>query len=82
MTGRPWQSRQRACSCPEGGSSSGIFAIRICERDILTHYFSENEVGELFCGLRPLSIGTHCWKMRVKGINLVRAEVEAVFLKS
>lgn len=49
---------------------------------ILTHYFSESEVGKLFCGLRPVSIGTHCWKMRVKGEDLMRAEVEAVFLKS
>ena len=49
---------------------------------ILTHYFAENEVKELFCDLHIVSIGTHCWKMRVKGEDLVRAEVEAVFLKS
>jgi ubiquinone/menaquinone biosynthesis C-methylase UbiE len=49
---------------------------------ILTHYFSESEVGELFCGLQIASIGTHCWKMRVKGVDHLRAEVEAVFLKS
>ena len=49
---------------------------------ILTHYFRESEVKELFCELLPASIGTHCWKMRVKGEDLLRAEVEAVFLKS
>jgi len=49
---------------------------------ILTHYFAEKEVKELFCGLRPLSIGTHCWKMRIKGVDHLRAEVQAVFLKT
>ncbi|MDD4162704.1 MAG: class I SAM-dependent methyltransferase, partial [Methanothrix sp.] len=49
---------------------------------ILTHYFSESEVKELFCDLRPISIGTHCWKLRIKGKDLMRSEVEAVFLKS
>ncbi|MGB5101175.1 MAG: class I SAM-dependent methyltransferase [Methanothrix sp.] len=49
---------------------------------ILTHYFSESEVKELFCDLPITSIGTHCWNMRVKGEDLVRAEVEAVFIKS
>ena len=49
---------------------------------ILTHYFRESEVGEIFCDLLPVSIGTHCWKLRVKGETHVRAEVEAIFLKS
>jgi SAM-dependent methyltransferase len=48
---------------------------------ILTHYFTEKEVVELFCDLHIVSISTHCWKMRVKGEDLLRAEVEAVFLK-
>jgi ubiquinone/menaquinone biosynthesis C-methylase UbiE len=48
---------------------------------ILTHYFNENEVVELFSQLRSVSISTHCWKMRVKGEDHLRAEVEAVFLK-
>jgi len=30
----------------------------------------------------PISIGTHRWKLRVKGETFVRAEVGAVFLKS
>ncbi|MCK9566770.1 MAG: class I SAM-dependent methyltransferase [Methanothrix sp.] len=49
---------------------------------ILTHYFSESEVKELFCDLPITSICMHCWNMRVKGEDLVRAEVEAVFIKS
>ncbi len=48
----------------------------------LTHYFTEKEVKEIFCELQSVSIGTHCWKLCVKGEDLVRAEVEAVFLKS
>jgi len=48
---------------------------------ILTHYFTENEVKELFCQLQPLSIGTHCWKMRIKGKDHLRAEVQAAFFK-
>ncbi len=48
---------------------------------ILTHYFTEKEVKELFCRLQPLSTGTHCWKMRIKGEDHLRAEVQAVFLK-
>jgi ubiquinone/menaquinone biosynthesis C-methylase UbiE len=49
---------------------------------ILTHYFIKSEVEELFCLLQPVSIATHCWKMRVKGEDHLRAEVEAVLLKS
>ena len=49
---------------------------------IFTHYFDESEVRGLFNDLKPASIGTHRWKLRVKGHDLVRAEVEAVFLKS
>lgn len=48
---------------------------------ILTHYFTEVELEELFCDLLPISVGTHCWKLRVKGKDMARAEVEAVFLK-
>ena len=49
---------------------------------VLTHYFTEREVEELFCDLIPISVGLHCWKQRVRGVDLARAEVEAVFLKS
>ena len=49
---------------------------------VLTHYFSEREAEDLFRDLMPISVGLHCWKQRVKGVDLARAEVEAVFLKS
>jgi SAM-dependent methyltransferase len=49
---------------------------------ILTHYFTEDEAVALFCGLRLSSVGTRCWKMRIKGDDHLRAEVQAVFLKS
>ena len=49
---------------------------------IFTHYFDESEVMGLFGDLKPASVGTHRWKLRVKGQDLVRAEVEAVFIKS
>jgi SAM-dependent methyltransferase len=48
---------------------------------IFTHYFDESEARALFSDLKPASVGTHRWKLRVKGQDLVRAEVEAVFLK-
>jgi len=48
---------------------------------IITHYFTQSETRELFCHLVPLSIKSNCWKMRVKGSDLLRSQVEAVFLK-
>jgi ubiquinone/menaquinone biosynthesis C-methylase UbiE len=49
---------------------------------IFTHYFDESEVRGHFNDLKPASIRTNRWKLRVRGQDLVRAEVEAVFLKS
>jgi ubiquinone/menaquinone biosynthesis C-methylase UbiE len=49
---------------------------------ILTHYFTKSEAENLFSRLKTVSIGTHRWKLRIKGEDLGRAEVEAVFLKS
>ena len=49
---------------------------------MLTHYFTEAEVQQIFCDLEPQSIHTHRWKLRVKGKDLARAEIEAVFLKT
>ncbi|MDM7935710.1 MAG: class I SAM-dependent methyltransferase [Methanothrix sp.] len=46
---------------------------------IITHYFNEREVLELFCDLDPLDIRTRCWRMRVKGRYLMRSEVQAAF---
>jgi ubiquinone/menaquinone biosynthesis C-methylase UbiE len=49
---------------------------------IITHYFTENEVEALFCALRKESVITRHWKMRVRGRDLNRAEIVAVFSKS
>jgi len=48
---------------------------------ILTHYFTENEVGALFSPLINESIRTRFWTMRVRGRDLRRAEIVAVFIK-
>ena len=50
--------------------------------DIITHFFTEPEVEALFGGLRKESISTRSWKMRVKGRDLYRAEIVAVFTKT
>jgi len=46
---------------------------------ILTHYFTEVEVSDLFSKLSPLSISTHQWPMRVLGSTLIRSEIVATF---
>ena len=46
---------------------------------IITHYFTEAEVAGLFAPLTPLLVRTDRWQLRVRGRNLPRAEVEAVF---
>ena len=48
---------------------------------IVTHFFREDEVAELFIGLKPESISVHRWWLRVKGSRQQRAEVQAVFIK-
>lgn len=48
---------------------------------IITHYFTEPEIETLFCALKYKSIITRCWKMRVKGRDMIRAEIVAVFSK-
>ncbi len=48
---------------------------------IITHYFIESEVADLFCGLDISSFRMHHWRMRVKGQDLVRSMVEAILIK-
>lgn len=52
------------------------------DNGINTHYFTEDEVRDLFMPLAPARILTHRWSMRVRGRDLPRAEVEAVFEKT
>ncbi len=48
---------------------------------IITHYFTRQEVIDLFPELAPRSITLHQWPMRVRGIDLVRSEVKGIFSK-
>ena len=48
---------------------------------IQTHYFTEGEVVDLFTGFVAESTGTSTWPMRVKGIEHVRSEITATFVK-
>ncbi len=49
--------------------------------NIITHYFSEQEVSDLFSLLTPVSMTTRQWPMRVRGENLIRSEITAVFTR-
>jgi ubiquinone/menaquinone biosynthesis C-methylase UbiE len=46
---------------------------------ILTHYFTEDETLSLFSAFNPVSLQTDKWVMRVRGRDLVRAEIAAIF---
>jgi len=48
---------------------------------ISTHYFSEDEVIELFSGFTLIFCMTHRWDMRVKGQKYPRSEINASFVK-
>ncbi len=48
---------------------------------IITHYFTEEETAGLFSTLHPVSVRTHRWRMRIRGTDHPRAEIEAVFEK-
>ncbi len=48
---------------------------------ILTHYFTETEVRDLFPGLVPLSLRHDEWAMRVRGKEYRRSEISAQFRK-
>ena len=48
---------------------------------IMTHYFTEEEVRELFQNMKEISLETVRWKMRIRGEDHTRAEISAVFQK-
>ncbi len=48
---------------------------------IMTHYFTETEVRDLFPGLVPLSLSHDEWVLRVRGKEYLRSEVSALFRK-
>jgi MPBQ/MSBQ methyltransferase len=49
---------------------------------IATHYFTDDEVLNLFSGLAVQSCKQHRWEMRVRGTNFSRAEIVAEFKKT
>jgi SAM-dependent methyltransferase len=48
---------------------------------IITHYFTRDEVIDLFSKLTPVSIRIYQWPMRVLGSTLARSEIRATFSK-
>jgi ubiquinone/menaquinone biosynthesis C-methylase UbiE len=48
---------------------------------VITHYFCEEEVLDLFSSLMLVRIQTFPWTMRVRGSDLVREEITAEFTK-
>lgn len=48
---------------------------------ILTHYFTEEEVADLFSTLAPVRLLTRTWPLRVRGTAHLRAEIEGIFQK-
>lgn len=49
---------------------------------IITHFFSEEEVENLFSRLNPVSIETLKWPLKIRGKENTRAEIQAVFKKN
>lgn len=47
----------------------------------ITHYFTEEEVLNLFKQLSNVSLNTVRWSMRVEGMELIRSEIRAAFRK-
>jgi SAM-dependent methyltransferase len=62
------------------GSGAGQTTIRTGS-GISTHFFCEGEVKDLFSTLTLHSLTTERWSMRVRGHDLPRAEVQALFTK-
>jgi ubiquinone/menaquinone biosynthesis C-methylase UbiE len=48
---------------------------------IVTHYFTIPELEEIFSALKKESVAPRHWPMRVRGRDLLRAEIVAVFVK-
>jgi SAM-dependent methyltransferase len=47
----------------------------------ITHYFTEEEVLQIFRQLSSTSVTTVRWSMRVGGLDLIRSEIRAAFRK-
>jgi len=55
---------------------------RVRGNGILTHYFTETEVTDLFSGLVPVSLQQDEWLLRVRGKDHCRSEIVAIFKKT
>jgi SAM-dependent methyltransferase len=54
----------------------------ICKNSgIITHFFTEQEVQDLFSPLHLQSVTTKRWSLRVRGQDFPRAEIQALFIK-
>jgi SAM-dependent methyltransferase len=73
--------REFGCDDMRAGLGEEVEPFTFRRGGIITHYFTESEVADLFCGLEVGSVDTHRWKMRVKGRDLVRSQVEVVLVK-
>jgi SAM-dependent methyltransferase len=51
-------------------------------RGIITHYFTDDETVALFPDLIPDTVQVRRWNLRIRGENLHRSEIEAVFSNS
>ncbi len=49
---------------------------------IVTHFFQAGEAEELFVDLQPISVALRSWSMRIKGKEIARSELQAVFQKT
>ncbi|MCC7565810.1 MAG: class I SAM-dependent methyltransferase [Methanomicrobiaceae archaeon] len=48
---------------------------------VLNHYFTGDEVRQLFGMLTPVSVRTHRWCMMIRGTEMQRSVIEATFMK-
>lgn len=60
------------------GSGATIEERSWCRGDgVITHYFTESEVADLFVMLEPVDIKTEQWQMKIGGRGIARAEIAA-----
>jgi ubiquinone/menaquinone biosynthesis C-methylase UbiE len=48
---------------------------------ILTHYFTEAELVDLFSSLVPVRLLTRTWPLKIRGTAYLRSEIEGIFQK-
>jgi len=48
---------------------------------IITHYFTGEEIVDLFSMLTPVRVWTRTWTLRIRGTEYLRSEIEGIFKK-